>query len=79
MIQEVNMTKQEQVDMYMKCSKKELIEMLIEANKHLNKRLTLTDVVGQSEQLVCDCEKEIAPVYLDEDGELRCETCKKIV
>ncbi len=45
MLQEIIMTKQEQVDMYMKCSKKELCEMLIEANKHLKKQLTLTDVV----------------------------------
>ena len=44
MVQEVEMTKEEQIKMYMKSSKKELCEMLIEANKHLKKQLTLTDV-----------------------------------
>ena len=53
MVQEVIMTKQEQVDMYMKCSKKELCEMLIEANKHLKKQLTLTDVVQAKPEKVC--------------------------
>ena len=35
MVQEIEMTKEEQMTMYMKCSKKELCEMLIEANRHL--------------------------------------------
>ena len=35
MVQEIEMTKKEQLDMYMKCSKKELCKMLIEANRHL--------------------------------------------
>ena len=35
MLQEIEMTKEEQMTMYMKCSKKELCEMLIEANRHL--------------------------------------------
>lgn len=35
MIQEVEMTDQEKLDMYMKLSKEELAKMLIEANKHL--------------------------------------------
>ena len=35
MVQEIEMTKEEQMTMYMKCSKKELCKMLIEANKHL--------------------------------------------
>ena len=35
MVQEIEMTKEEQMIMYMKCSKKELCEMLIEANRHL--------------------------------------------
>jgi len=35
MRQEVEMTKEQQVEMYMNCSKKELYEMLIEANRQL--------------------------------------------
>jgi len=35
MVQEIEMTEKEQLDMYMKCSKKELCKMLIEANRHL--------------------------------------------
>lgn len=35
MLQEKNITRQEQVDMYMDCEKIVLINMLIEANKHL--------------------------------------------
>ena len=35
MVQEIEMTVDEQMTMYMKCSKKELCKMLIEANKHL--------------------------------------------
>lgn len=33
MMQTIELTKEEQVAMYMKCTKKELIEMLLEANK----------------------------------------------
>lgn len=43
MLQEIEMTKEEQMTMYMKCSKKELCEMLIEANRHL-KNLPIHDV-----------------------------------
>jgi hypothetical protein len=35
MVKEIEMTKEEQTIMYMKCSKKELCEMLIDANWHL--------------------------------------------
>lgn len=35
MVQEINMTEKEQLDMYMKCSKKELCKMLIETNRLL--------------------------------------------
>lgn len=35
MIQEVKMSHEEKVKMYMKCTKKELIEMLIESNRVL--------------------------------------------
>ena len=38
MIQIIEQTKEEKVKMYSKLSKKELIEMLIEANRHLNNR-----------------------------------------
>lgn len=38
MIQTIKMTKEEKVKMYNKLSKKELIEMLIEANNHLVSR-----------------------------------------
>jgi len=35
MIQEIEMNENEQLDMYMKCSKKELCIMLIEVDRHL--------------------------------------------
>jgi hypothetical protein len=54
MIQEIEMTDKEQLDMYMKLSKKELCIMLIEANKNL-KRLHIPFVMQQSEQLLCKC------------------------
>ena len=44
MVQEIEMTKEEQMTMYMKCSKKELCKMLIETNKHL-KKLTIPVVM----------------------------------
>ena len=53
MVQEIEMTKEEQMTMYMKCSKKELCEMLVEANRHL-KNLPI-HVVTQRSELVCDC------------------------
>jgi len=53
MVQEIEMTKEEQITMYMKCSKKELCEMLVEANRHL-KNLPI-HVVTQRSELVCDC------------------------
>ncbi len=37
MLQVVEQTEEEQMKMYMKLSKKEIIKMLIEANKHLNR------------------------------------------
>jgi len=37
MVQIVDMTTEEQLDMYMKCSKKEICKMLIEANRHLKR------------------------------------------
>jgi hypothetical protein len=45
MLQEIEMTKEEQMTMYMKCSKKELCKMLIEANRHL-KNLPIPVVVS---------------------------------
>ena len=36
MIQIIEQTDEEKMAMYMKCTKKELIEMLIQANKHLD-------------------------------------------
>ena len=38
MLQEVKMTDKEKTAMYMKCSKKELIEMLVQCNKVLSSR-----------------------------------------
>ena len=38
MLQILETTKEEKIKMYNKLSKKELIEMLIEANRHLNNR-----------------------------------------
>jgi hypothetical protein len=58
MVQEIEMTKEEQMTMYMKCSKKELCEMLIEANKHL-KNLPIHVVVVPKGTLVCPETKEI--------------------
>lgn len=52
MVQEIEMTKEEQMIMYMKCSKKELCEMLIEANRHL-KNLPI-HVVSQRSELLPD-------------------------
>jgi len=69
MVQEIEMTKEEQMIMYMKCSKRELCEMLIEANKHL-KNLPIHVVVGRSEQL-CECN------YGGLRGEPQCEVCLK--
>lgn len=37
MVQMVEQTYDEQVKMYMKCTKHQLIDMLIECNKHLQK------------------------------------------
>jgi len=54
------MTRQEQVDMYMDLEKIALVNMLIEANKHIKKQLTLTDVgcsLPTSTQLIEDCKK----------------------
>jgi len=49
MIQEIEMTAEEQMTMYMKCSKKELCKMLIEANRHL-KNLPIHVVVGSNKK-----------------------------
>ena len=56
MIQIIEQTKEEKVKMYSKLSKKELIEMLIEANRHLNNRqaeINYPDKVPYSE--LCSC------------------------
>ena len=56
MIQTVEQTKEEKEKMYNKLSKKELIEMLIEANRHLNNRqptITYPDQVPYNE--ICSC------------------------
>ena len=56
MIQIIEQTKEEKVKMYNKLSKKELIEMLIEANRHLNNRqptITYPDQVPYNE--ICSC------------------------
>lgn len=37
MMQLIEQTHEEKVAMYMKCTKKQLIEMLIECNKHLDR------------------------------------------
>jgi len=57
MVQIVEMTYDEKVAMYMKQPKKKLVEMLIQCNLHLEhhtKQLQIHNVVGRSEQLVCD-------------------------
>jgi len=44
MVRVGEMTDEEQLKMYMKCSKKELCKMLIQANKHLGKMMTIREV-----------------------------------
>ena len=54
--QTIEATKEEKVKMYNKLSKKELIEMLIEANRHLNSRqptVSYPDQVPYNE--LCSC------------------------
>lgn len=54
MIQIVEQTHDEKVDLYKKCTKLELIEMLISCNLHLEavtKQLNKLSVSGRSEQL----------------------------
>ena len=56
MYQIIETTKEEKVKMYNKLSKKELIEMLIEANRNLNNRqpiITYPDQVPYNE--LCSC------------------------
>jgi len=74
MVQEIEMTKEEQMTMYMKCSKKELCEMLIEANRHL-KNLPI-HVVTQQSELVCDCLPMSTQVSTI-NGRYICCTCNK--
>ena len=45
MIQIIEQTDEEKMAMYMKCTKKELIEMLIQANKHLDSFRPQTDFI----------------------------------
>jgi len=52
------------------------IEKLERLNKRSHDRsVDLDDVVGQSEQLPCDCDKY--PTYFDDDGKPRCTNCKE--
>ena len=56
MLQIIETTKEEKIKMYNKLSKKELIEMLIEANRHLNNRqptINYPDQVPYNE--LCSC------------------------
>jgi hypothetical protein len=76
MVQEIEMTKEEQMTMYMKCSKKELCKMLIEINSYL-KTLPIPVVVGQSEQIECDKCKYIAIYDGYEINYLECLKCGK--
>lgn len=46
MLQEVKMTDEEKTTMYMKCSKKELVGMLIQCNKILNSRFGSRYFIG---------------------------------
>jgi hypothetical protein len=46
MLQEVKMTDEEKAAMYMKCSKKELIEMLIQCNKVFSSRFDNRYFIG---------------------------------
>lgn len=49
-----------------------LHKSIIEA---INEALNLHSVVGQSEQLPCDCSKHAT--YFDEEQEPRCKNCNK--
>jgi len=70
MLQEMEMTKEEQMTMYMKCSKKELCEMLIEANRHL-KNLPIHVVV---KSFYCFDEQN---KRMDKCS-IQCTTCKSL-
>jgi hypothetical protein len=69
MVQEIEMTKEEQMTMYMKCSKKELCKMLIEANRHL-KNLPIPAVVVTKGTL---CEHPFDKVTYFMDNSAKCE------
>lgn len=73
-MQVIEMTVNEQITMYMKCSKKELCKMLIEANRHL-KNLPI-HVVGRT--LVCD-HPEDQRVWRRVGNYSYCDKCKELV
>lgn len=56
MVQEVEQTREEKIAMYMKSTKKQLAEMLVECNKYLRDKpieiCNLPDVVGSA----CTCD-----------------------
>lgn len=53
----------------------EVIRMM---NDYANEALRIHDVVGRSEQLVCDCELPSSDFELD-DGTICCCRCEKII
>lgn len=44
MLQVIEQTDEEKFKMYMKCSKKKLIEMLIESNKHISNEIEFCSI-----------------------------------
>ena len=50
-MQVVEQTDEEKLQMYMKCTKKELAEMLIESNKHIQPRFNHNEAVWLATQL----------------------------
>lgn len=70
MVQEVEMTKKEQIEMYMKSPKKELCEMLIEANRHLKNLsvITINNSVPYQKCPKCDGQGTVSkPPYIAGD------------
>jgi len=73
MVQIVDMTTEEQLDMYMKRSKKEICKMLIEANRHLKRLVESSAGTGYSPPNVTD--KYCGSGMCVE----QCEKCEEVV
>jgi len=73
MVQTIEMSHQKKVEMYRMIDKERLIEMLIEANKHLSK---LTPIVVLTNENTCNgCWSQVSFI----NGRYICCTCNKPV